>query len=86
MRHGDLGGRRADTAPEWCPVDDPLTDSVPRSYRPVTSGRSPAAWVSVAGCWFRDAAVAGIALNAARGGKLQKKRHALATRDAHPPR
>jgi len=30
--------------------------------------------------WFRDAADAGIVLNAARCGKLQKKRHALATR------
>jgi len=30
--------------------------------------------------WFRKAADAGIALNAARGSKLQKKRHALATR------
>ena len=29
---------------------------------------------------FRDAAAAGIALNAARRGKLEKKRHALATR------
>jgi transposase len=29
---------------------------------------------------FRDAAAAGIALNAARRSKLQKKRHALATR------
>src|SRR5450755_1207611 len=32
------------------------------------------------GRWFRDAASAGIAINAARHGKLQKKRHALATR------
>ena len=32
------------------------------------------------GRWFRDAAAAGIALNAAGGGKLQKKRRALATR------
>ena len=32
------------------------------------------------GRWFRDAADAGIALNAARRSKLQKKRHALATR------
>jgi transposase len=32
------------------------------------------------GRWFRDAAGAGIALNAARRSKLQKKRHALATR------
>ena len=32
------------------------------------------------GRWFRDAADAGIVLNAARRGKLQKKRHALATR------
>ena len=32
------------------------------------------------GGWFRDAAAAGIALNTARGSKLQKKRHALATR------
>jgi transposase len=32
------------------------------------------------GRWFRDAAAAGIAINAARRGKLQKKRHALATR------
>ena len=30
--------------------------------------------------WYRKAADAGIALNAARHGKLQKKRHALATR------
>ncbi len=30
--------------------------------------------------WFRKAAAAGIALNAARKGKLQAKRHALATR------
>ena len=30
--------------------------------------------------WYRKAAAAGIALNAARSGKLQKKRHALATR------
>ena len=30
--------------------------------------------------WFRKAAAAGIALNAARKGKLQEKRHALATR------
>jgi transposase len=30
--------------------------------------------------WFRKAAAAGIALNAARNGKLQEKRHALATR------
>ena len=34
------------------------------------------------GRWFRDAAEAGIVLNAARRGKLQKKRHALATRMA----
>ena len=34
------------------------------------------------GRWFRDAAGAGIVLNAARRGKLQKKRHALATRMA----
>ena len=32
------------------------------------------------GRWFRDAADAGIVLNAARGSKLQRKRHALATR------
>ena len=32
------------------------------------------------GRWFRDAADAGIVLNAARRSKLQKKRHALATR------
>ena len=32
------------------------------------------------GRWFRDAAAAGIALNAARRSPLQKKRHALATR------
>jgi transposase len=32
------------------------------------------------GRWFRDAADAGIVLNAARRGKLQRKRHALATR------
>ena len=32
------------------------------------------------GRWFRGAAAAGIALNAARRSKLQKKRHALATR------
>jgi len=32
------------------------------------------------GRWFRDAADAGIVLNAARHGKLQKKRHALAKR------
>ena len=32
------------------------------------------------GRWFRDAAAAGIALNAARRSTLQKKRHALATR------
>jgi transposase len=32
------------------------------------------------GRWFRDAAGAGTALNAARRSKLQKKRHALATR------
>ena len=32
------------------------------------------------GRWFRDATAAGIAVNAARRGKLQKKRHALATR------
>ena len=30
--------------------------------------------------WFRDAAAAGVALNAARRSKLQKKRHALAAR------
>jgi transposase len=30
--------------------------------------------------WFRKAAAAGIALNAGRNGKLQQKRHALATR------
>ncbi len=30
--------------------------------------------------WFREAAATGIALNAARKGKLQAKRHALATR------
>jgi len=30
--------------------------------------------------WYREAAATGIALNAARNGKLQKKRHALATR------
>jgi transposase len=30
--------------------------------------------------WYRDAAATGIALNAARNGKLQQKRHALATR------
>ena len=30
--------------------------------------------------WYRKAAAAGIALNAGRNGKLQKKRHALATR------
>ena len=34
------------------------------------------------GGWFRDAAGAGTALNAARRTKLQKKRHALATRMA----
>jgi transposase len=34
------------------------------------------------GRWFRDAADAGIALNATRRSKLQKKRHALATRMA----
>jgi transposase len=34
------------------------------------------------GRWFRDAAEAGIVLNAARRGKLQKKHHALATRMA----
>jgi transposase len=34
------------------------------------------------GRWFRDAADAGIAISAARRGKLQKKRHALATRMA----
>ena len=34
------------------------------------------------GRWFRDAADAGIAINAARRGKLQKKRHALAARMA----
>ena len=32
--------------------------------------------------WFRDAADAGIAINAGRRGKLQKKRHALAARMA----
>jgi hypothetical protein len=32
------------------------------------------------GRWFRDAADAGIILNAARRSKLQRKRHALATR------
>ena len=32
------------------------------------------------GRWFRDAADAGIVLNAARRSKLQRKRHALATR------
>jgi len=31
------------------------------------------------GRWFRDAAAAGITLNAARRSPLQKKRHALAT-------
>jgi transposase len=31
------------------------------------------------GRWFRDAAAAGIALNAARRSKLQRKRHALST-------
>jgi transposase len=35
------------------------------------------------GRWFRDAADAGIAINAARRSKLQKKRHALAARMAH---
>ncbi len=30
--------------------------------------------------WFREAAAAGIALNVGRSGKLQEKRHALATR------
>ena len=30
--------------------------------------------------WYRKAAAAGIALNVGRGGKLQKRRHALATR------
>jgi transposase len=30
--------------------------------------------------WYRDAATTGIAINAARSGKLQQKRHALATR------
>jgi transposase len=30
--------------------------------------------------WYRDAAATGITLNAARNGKLQQKRHALATR------
>jgi hypothetical protein len=30
--------------------------------------------------WYREAAATGIALSAARNGKLQKKRHALATR------
>jgi transposase len=30
--------------------------------------------------WYRDAAATGIAINAARSGKLQQKRHALATR------
>jgi transposase len=30
--------------------------------------------------WYREAAASGIALNAARSGKLQQKRHALATR------
>jgi hypothetical protein len=30
--------------------------------------------------WYRTAAVTGIALNAGRNGKLQEKRHALATR------
>ena len=34
------------------------------------------------GRWFRDAAAAGIVINAARGSKLQKKRHALAARMA----
>jgi transposase len=34
------------------------------------------------GRWFRDAADAGIAINAGRRGKLQKKRHALAARMA----
>ena len=34
------------------------------------------------GRWFRDAAAAGIVINAARGNKLQKKRHALAARMA----
>ena len=34
------------------------------------------------GRWFRDAADAGIVLNAARRSKLQRKRHALATRMA----
>ena len=34
------------------------------------------------GRWFRDAAAAGITLNAARRGPLQKKRHALAARMA----
>jgi transposase len=34
------------------------------------------------GRWFRDAAEAGIVLNAARRGKLQKKHHALPTRMA----
>jgi transposase len=32
------------------------------------------------GRWFRDAADAGVVLNAARRSKLQKKRHALAKR------
>jgi hypothetical protein len=35
--------------------------------------------------WFREAADAGIVLNAARCSKLQKKRHALATRLTAPP-
>ena len=30
--------------------------------------------------WYRQAAAAGIALNAGRSGRLQQKRHALATR------
>jgi hypothetical protein len=35
---------------------------------------------------FRDAADAGIVLNAARRSKRQRKRHALATPDARPRR
>ena len=46
---------------------------------PGKSAIDPKSWKSTQD-WFRKAAAAGIVLNAARRGKLQQKRHALATR------
>ena len=50
--------------------------------RPAGGGAIDAEIVDKHGRWFRDAAAAGITLNAARRSPLQKKRHALATRMA----